>query len=203
MIWIARAVCIPQVGTIFQQILGVFFALVSSANFLHVHSTKHIWCMTLPSKITFKSTPSPHMNTFSPGPTPVANSACWVKKNSLEKSTSSQVNLTSQTSKATAFVLGAHWNTYCEVFLLMSSSLLATGQRTPSVKSGSTPVGGLVKSGRKWTRVEGRGLDKSLVRPELVTAWIQRLRTTSVDPLRRFWSRRGDGDRGGDGQDQE
>jgi len=46
MIWIARAVCIPQVGTIFQQILGVFFALVSSANFLHVHSTKHIWCVT-------------------------------------------------------------------------------------------------------------------------------------------------------------
>jgi len=46
MIWIARAVCIPQVGTIFQQILGVFFALVSSANFLHVHSTKHVWCVT-------------------------------------------------------------------------------------------------------------------------------------------------------------
>jgi len=45
-IWIARAVCIPQVGTIFQQILGVFFALVSSANFLHVHSTKHVGCMT-------------------------------------------------------------------------------------------------------------------------------------------------------------
>jgi len=47
MIWIVRAVCIPQVGTIFQQILGAFFALVSSANFLHVHSTKHIWCVTL------------------------------------------------------------------------------------------------------------------------------------------------------------
>jgi len=46
MIWIARAVCIPQVGTIFQQILGAFFALVSSANFLHVHSTKHVWCVT-------------------------------------------------------------------------------------------------------------------------------------------------------------
>ena len=46
MIWIARAVCIPQVRTIFQQILGAFFALVSSANFLHVHSTKHVWCMT-------------------------------------------------------------------------------------------------------------------------------------------------------------
>ena len=38
--------CIPQVRTIFQQILGAFFALVSSANFLHVHSTKHIWCVT-------------------------------------------------------------------------------------------------------------------------------------------------------------
>jgi len=46
MIWIVRAVCIPQVGTIFQQILGAFFALVASANFLHVHSTKHVWCVT-------------------------------------------------------------------------------------------------------------------------------------------------------------
>jgi len=45
-IWIARAVCIPQVRTIFQQILGAFFALVSLANFLHVHSTKHVWCVT-------------------------------------------------------------------------------------------------------------------------------------------------------------
>jgi len=41
------------------------------------------------------------------------------------------------------------------------------------VKSGSTPVGGLVKSGRKWTKDKGRGLDKRLVRLELVTAWIQ------------------------------
>jgi len=57
------------------------------------------------------------------------------------------------------------------------------------VKSGSTPVGGPVKSGRKRTKDKGRGLDKELVRPELVTAWIQRLRTTSVDPLRRFRSR--------------
>ena len=61
------------------------------------------------------------------------------------------------------------------------------------VKSGSTPVRGPVKSGRKRTEDKGRGLDKRLVWPELVTAWIQRLRTTSVDPLRRFWSRRGDG----------
>jgi len=73
----------------------------------------------------------------------------------------------------------------------------------PTVKSGSTPVGDPVKSGRKRTRDKGRGLDKRLVRPELVTAWIQRLRTTSIDPLRRFRSRRGDGDRDGDGQDQE
>jgi len=58
-----------------------------------------------------------------------------------------------------------------------------------AVKSGSTPVGGPVKSRRKRTKDKGRGLDKELVRPELVTAWIQRLRTTSVDPLRRFWSR--------------
>ena len=46
---------------------------------------------------------------------------------------------------------------------------------------------------------ESRGLDKRLVRPELVTAWIQRLRITSVDPLRRFRSRGVDGD----GQEQE
>jgi len=72
-----------------------------------------------------------------------------------------------------------------------------------TVKSGSTPVRGPVKSGRKRTEDKGRGLDKRLVRPELVTAWIQRLRTTSVDPLRRFRSRRGDGDRDRDRQDQE
>jgi len=74
---------------------------------------------------------------------------------------------------------------------------------TEVVKSGSTPVGGLVKSGRSWTKEESRGLDKRLVRPELVTAWIQQLRTTSVDPLRRFWSRGEDGDRDGDRQEQE
>jgi len=50
---------------------------------------------------------------------------------------------------------------------------------------------------------ESRGLDKRLVQPELVTMWIQRLRTTSVDPLRRFRSRGEDGDRDRDGQEQE
>jgi len=49
---------------------------------------------------------------------------------------------------------------------------------------------------------ESRGLDKRLVRPELVTAWIQQLRITSIDPLRRFQSR-GDGDKDGDGQELE
>jgi len=49
---------------------------------------------------------------------------------------------------------------------------------------------------------KGRGLDKRLVWPELVTTWIQRLRTTSVDPLCRFWSR-GDGDGDRDGQELE
>jgi len=58
-----------------------------------------------------------------------------------------------------------------------------------SVKSRSTPVGGLVKSGQRRTKEEGRGLDKGLVRPELVTTWIQQLRTMSVDPLHRFQSR--------------
>ena len=37
----------------------------------------------------------------------------------------------------------------------------------PIVKSGSTPVGGPVKSGRRRMKEEGRGLDKGLVRPEL------------------------------------
>ena len=64
-----------------------------------------------------------------------------------------------------------------------------------SVKSGSTPVGGPVKSGQKRTEDEGRGLDKRLVWPELVTVWIQRLRITSIDPLHRFRSRGVDGDR--------
>ena len=36
-----------------------------------------------------------------------------------------------------------------------------------SVKSGSTPVGGPVKSGRKQTKEKGRGLDEGLVQPEL------------------------------------
>ena len=67
------------------------------------------------------------------------------------------------------------------------------------VKSGSTPVGGPVKSGQKQTKEGSRGLDKRLVQPELVTAWIQRLRITSVDPLHRFRSRGVDGD----GQEQE
>jgi len=39
-------------------------------------------------------------------------------------------------------------------------------QRT-TVKSGSTPVGGPVKSGQKRTKEKGKGLDKGLVRPEL------------------------------------
>jgi len=41
------------------------------------------------------------------------------------------------------------------------------------VKSRSTPVGGPVKSGRRRTKEEHRGLDKRLVWLELVTAWIQ------------------------------
>ena len=40
-------------------------------------------------------------------------------------------------------------------------------QQSDTVKSGSTPVGGPVKSGRKRTKEKGRGLDKGLVRPEL------------------------------------
>jgi len=70
------------------------------------------------------------------------------------------------------------------------------------VKSRSTPVGGPVKSGWRQTKDKGRGLDKRLVQPELVTAWIQWLRIMSIDPLHRFRSR-GDGDGDGDGDGQE
>jgi len=52
-------------------------------------------------------------------------------------------------------------------------------------------------------RRRAEGWTRDLVWPELATAWIQRLRTTSVDPLRRFRSRGGDRDRDGDGQEQE
>ena len=48
---------------------------------------------------------------------------------------------------------------------LIMPQRLANGKL--SVKSGSTLVGGLVKSGRKRTKEKGRGLDKGLVRPEL------------------------------------
>jgi len=73
----------------------------------------------------------------------------------------------------------------------------------PAVKSRSTPVGGPVKSRRRRTKEEGRGLDKRLVQLELETTWIQQLRTTSIDPLHRFWSRGGVEVRDRDGQEQE
>jgi len=38
-------------------------------------------------------------------------------------------------------------------------SLALAAVHLSDVKSGSTPVGGLVKSGRKWTKEKGRGLD--------------------------------------------
>ena len=81
--------------------------------------------------------------------------------------------------------LGGYPGTYHNI----TNGLAGCAGCMADVKSGSTPVGGPVKSGRKRTKEESRGLDKGLVRPELVTAWIQRLRTTSVDPLRRFQSR--------------
>jgi len=66
------------------------------------------------------------------------------------------------------------------------------------VKSRSTLVGGPVKSGQRWMKDKGWGLDKRLVWQELVTAWIQRLRTMNIDPLHRFRSRGDeDGDEGG------
>jgi len=74
---------------------------------------------------------------------------------------------------------------------------------TWTVKSGSTPVGGPVKSRQRQMKEESRGLDKRLVQLELVTAWIQRLRTTCIDPLHRFRSRGEDRDRDRDGQEQE
>ena len=43
-----------------------------------------------------------------------------------------------------------------------------------AVKSGSTPVRGLVKSGQKWTRAEVRGFGQRLARARVATNWIQR-----------------------------
>ena len=76
-----------------------------------------------------------------------------------------------------------------QILTILFSMMKESHKYPVTVKSGSTPVGGPVKSRRKWTKDNGRGLDKELVQPELVTAWIQRLRTTSVDPLCRFRSR--------------
>ena len=59
------------------------------------------------------------------------------------------------------------------VAVLDSNSQMGNHVQCVCVKSGSTPVGGPVKSRRKRTKDKGRGLDKELVRPELVTAWIQ------------------------------
>jgi len=78
----------------------------------------------------------------------------------------------------------------CRATILHRKTML---HRTPMLhrtgKSGSTLVGGPVKSRQKRTKNKGRGLDKELVQLELVTAWIQQLRTTSIDPLHRFRSR--------------
>jgi len=56
---------------------------------------------------------------------------------------------------------------------LMKSIKMEFHGRLGTVKSGSTSVGGPVKSGQKRTKDKGRGLDKRLVWLELVTAWIQ------------------------------
>jgi len=88
---------------------------------------------------------------------------------------------------------GVLWLTIREILVKtmdqFSSAVSIPGSWPVAVKSRSTPVGGLVKSGWRRMKEESRGLDKRLVRPELVTTWIQQLRITSVDPLRRFWSR--------------
>jgi len=74
------------------------------------------------------------------------------------------------------------------------------GVKLLAVKSGSTPVRGPVKSGQKWMKGEGRGLDKRLVWLEMETAWIQRQGCQALIPC--VGSSQGDGvrDRGGDRQ---
>jgi len=58
-------------------------------------------------------------------------------------------------------------NMLCSVFVVAVDN----GGRL-DVKSGSTPVRGPVKSGRKWTRAEVRG--QRLARAGVATNWIQR-----------------------------
>jgi len=52
-------------------------------------------------------------------------------------------------------------------FWSTASAAFPNSEKGAPVKSRSTPVRGLVKSGRKRTKEKGRGLDKGLVRPEL------------------------------------
>jgi len=72
-----------------------------------------------------------------------------------------------------------------------------------TVKSGSTPVGGPVKSRHRRMKEKGRGLDKKLVRPELVTAWIQRQGQLALIPCIDSGQEVGDGNRDGDRQELE
>jgi len=53
------------------------------------------------------------------------------------------------------------------IWLLWSHHSTIAQLQSLAVKSGSTPVGGPVKSGWKRTKEKGRGLDKGMVRPEL------------------------------------
>ena len=78
---------------------------------------------------------------------------------------------------------------------------VGAGNRQDTVKSGSTPVGGPVKSRWKWTKEEGRWLDKGLVWLELVTIWIQRQGRCALIPC--IGSSQDDRDGDGDRQEWE
>jgi len=60
-----------------------------------------------------------------------------------------------------------NWKIYHTKYLEVAATknLLSVVAGWEFVKSGSTPVGGLVKSGQRWTKDKGRGLDKRLVQP--------------------------------------
>jgi len=82
------------------------------------------------------------------------------------------------TGNGTFDTLQAYLNTKgisCKAVNKHTPGIESTAAQTASrlVKSGSTPVGGPVKSTQRQAREEDRGLDKRLVQPELVTDWIQ------------------------------
>ena len=102
---------------------------------------------------------------------------------------------------------GKEWvYTIMEVWVVAQDCLLCSSEAVcpwVAVKSGSTPVGGPVKSGWRQMKEEGRGLGKKLVQLELVTAWIQQQGWCALIPCIGSSQEVGDGNRDRDRDRQE